>query len=44
MGRHQSVLKSIEDISYWTTSRLNELIFPLFDPENAFTFIALPEK
>ena len=43
-GRHQSVLKSIEDISYWTTSRLNELIFPLFNPENAFTFIALPEK
>ena len=43
-GRHQSVLKSIEDISYWTTSRLNELIFPLFNPENAFTLIALPEK
>ncbi len=43
-GRHQSILKSIEDISYWTTSRLNELIFPLFNPENAFTFIALPEK
>ena len=43
-GRHQSVLKSIEDISYWTTLRLNELIFPLFNPENAFTFIALPEK
>ena len=43
-GRHQSVLKSIDDISYWTTSRLNELIFPLFNPENAFTFIAEPEK
>ena len=43
-GRHQSVLKSIEDVSYWTTSRFNELIFPLFNPENAFTFIALPEK
>ena len=43
-GRHQSVLKSIEDVSYWTTSRLNELIFPLFNLENSFTFIALPEK
>ncbi len=43
-GRHQSILKSIDDISYWTTSRLNELIFPLFDPENAFTLIAEPEK
>ena len=43
-GRHQSVLKSIEDVSYWTNSRLNELIFPLFNPENAFTLIALPEK
>ena len=43
-GRHQSVLKSIDDISYWTTSRLNELIFPLFNPENAFTLIAEPEK
>ena len=43
-GRHQSLLKSIDDISYWTTSRLNELIFPLFNPENAFTLIAEPEK
>ncbi len=43
-GRHQSLLKSIDDISYWTTSRLNELVFPLFNPENAFTLIALPEK
>ncbi len=43
-GRHQSALKSIEDTSYWTNSRLNELIFPLFNPENAFTLIALPEK
>ena len=25
-------------------SRLNELVFPLFNPENAFTLIALPEK
>ncbi len=43
-GRHQSILKSIDDISYWTTSRLNELIFPLFNPENAFTLIAEPEE
>ncbi len=43
-GRHQEILKSIDDISYWTTSRLNELIFPLFNPENAFTLIAEPEK
>ncbi len=43
-GRHQAILKSIDDISYWTTSRLNELIFPLFNPENAYTLIALPEK
>ena len=43
-GRHQSILQSIEDVSYWTTSRLNEMIFPLFNPENAFTFIAEPEK
>ena len=38
------VLKSIDDISYWTISRLNELIFPLLNPENAFTLIAEPEK
>jgi len=43
-GRHQSILKSIDDISYWTTSRLNEMIFPLFNPENAFTLIAEPEE
>ena len=43
-GRHNSILKSIDDISYWTTKRLNELIFPLFDPENALTLIAEPEK
>ena len=43
-GRHQAILKSIDDISYWTTSRLKELIFPLFNPENAFTLIAEPEE
>ena len=43
-GRHQSILKSIDDISYWSVSRLNELIFPLFNPINAFTLIAEPEK
>ncbi len=42
-GRPQSLLQSIDDISYWTTSRLNDLIFPLFKPENAFTLIAEPE-
>ena len=43
-GRHQSILQSIEDISYWTAKRLNELIFPLFNPKNSFTLIAEPEK
>ena len=43
-GRHQSILKSVNDMSYWTISLLNELIFPLFNPENAFTLIAEPEK
>ncbi len=43
-GRHKSILQSIDDISYWTTKRLNQLIFPLFNPENAFTLIAEPEK
>ena len=43
-GRHQAILKSIDDISYWTTSRLNELIFPLFNPNNSFTLIAEPDK
>tara|TARA_Y100001968_G_scaffold65063_1_gene55770 strand:- start:1385 stop:2617 length:1233 start_codon:yes stop_codon:yes gene_type:complete len=42
-GRHQSIFKSIDDISYWTNSRLNELIFPLFNPEKAFTLIAESE-
>ena len=43
-GRHQSIFKSIDDISYWTSKRLKDLIFPLFNPENSFTFIAEPEK
>ena len=43
-GRHQAILKSIDDLSYWTISRLNKLIFPLLNPENAFTLIAEPEK
>ena len=43
-GRHQSILQSIKDISYWTTSRLKKQIFPLFNPENAYTFFAEPEK
>ena len=43
-GRHQAIFKSVDDISYWTISRLNELIFPLFNPENAFTLIAEADK
>ena len=43
-GRNQSILKSIKDISYWTSNRLNRFIFPLFNPENSFTLIAEPEK
>ncbi len=43
-GRHQSILQSIDDISSWTISGINELIFPLFNPENAFTLIAEPEE
>lgn len=43
-GRHQSILKSIKDLSYWTSKRINKLIFPLFNPENCFTLIAKPEK
>ena len=43
-GRHQSILQSIDDISSWTILGLNEIIFPLFNPENAFTLIAEPEK
>ena len=43
-GRHQSILNLIKDMSYWTSKSLNELIFPLFNPENSFTLIAKPEK
>ena len=43
-GRHQSIFQSIKDISYWTSNRLNELIFPLFKSENSCTLIAEPEK
>ena len=43
-GRHESILKSIKEISYWTSKRLNKLIFPLFIPENSFTLIAEPEN
>ena len=43
-GRHQSILKSINDLSYWTAKRLNKLIFPIFNPKNAFTLIAEPEE
>ena len=42
-GRHESIIKSIKEISYWTSKRLNKLIFPLFNPENSFTLIAEPE-
>ena len=40
--RHEPMLKSIKEISYWTSKRLNRLIFPLFNPENSFTLIAEP--
>ena len=43
-GRHDSILKSIKEISYWTSKRLDELIFPLFKPENSFTLIAEPDN
>ena len=43
-GRHESILQSIKEISYWTSKRLNKLVFPLFDPENSFTLIAEPEN
>ncbi len=42
-GRHDSILKSIKEISFWTSERLNKLIFPLFNPEESFTLIAEPE-
>mgnify|MGYP001238100960 CR=1 FL=1 len=43
-GRHESIHQSIKEISYWTSERLNKQIFPLFNPENSFTFIAEPEN
>ena len=43
-GRHQPILQSIKDISFWTSKRINELILPLFNPENSYTLIAVPEK
>ena len=43
-GRHQPILKSIKDISYWTSKRLNEMIFPLFNTEKSFTLIAEPKE
>ena len=43
-GRHQSILQPVKDIPYWTSRRLNELIFPLFHPDNSFTLIAAPEE
>ena len=42
-GRQESILKPIKEISYWTSKRMNELIFPLFNPEDSFTLIAEPE-
>ena len=43
-GRQESVLKSIKEISYWTSKRMNKLIFPLFNPEDSFTLIAESEN
>ena len=42
-GRHDSILKSIKEISYWSSKRLNELIFPLFN-QKIFTLIAEPKR
>ena len=42
-GRHESILESIKEISAWTSKRLNEVIFPLFNPINSFTLVAEPE-
>ena len=43
-GRHESILRSIKEISYWTSKRLDKFIFPLFKPENSFTLIAEPDN
>ncbi len=43
-GRHQPIFQTINDLSYWTSIRLKKLIYPLFNPENAFTLIAEPEE
>ena len=43
-GRHESILQSIKGLSYWTSKRLNKLIFPLFKSEKSFTLIAKPEN
>ena len=43
-GRHESILKAIKEISYWTSKRLDKFIFPLFKPENSFTLIAEPDN
>ena len=43
-GRHDSILKSIKEISYWSSQRLNKLIFPLFNPDKSFTLIAEPKR
>ena len=42
--RYQPIVESIKDISYWTSERLNKIIFPLFNPSNSYTLIAKPEK
>ena len=43
-GRHDSILQTIKEISYWTSDRLKNCIFPLFNPEDSFTLIAEPEN
>ena len=43
-GRHDSSLKSIKEISYWSSQRLNKLIFPLFNQDKSFTLIAEPKR
>ncbi len=43
-GRHQSIPQTIKDLSYWSSKRLKELIFPLFNPDDSFTLIGKCEK
>ena len=41
---NKSISKTIKDLSYWSSKRLKELIFPLFNPDDSFTLIGEPKK